>query len=109
MTDKKLSLGERLIGGPRKLVRDIISSGVNTAIVQKYRMGLQTYTFILKRIKGVQKIIYIQNLENEFFSKENVYDINYIKDLKVEFVKNYTENERLKIRLREKTLQTKCI
>jgi hypothetical protein len=106
---KKLSLGERLIGGPRKLVRDIISPNVHTAIVQKYRMGLQTYTFIVKRIKGVQKIIYIQNQGEDFFSKENVYDINYIKDLKVEFVKNYTKKEESKIRLREKTLQTKYI
>ena len=109
MTGVKISLGERLIGGPRKLVGDIFSSNVETVKVQKYRMGLQTYTFIVKRIKGVRKIIYIEKLENEFFSNENVYDINYIKNLKVECVKNFTKEEHFKIVLYTKTLQTKSI
>jgi len=106
---KKLSLSKKIYGkGPRKLVGDIISSNVNTVKVREYKMALQPYTFIVEEIKGVKKIIYIENLGEDFFSNENVYDINYIKNLKVEFVKNYTEKS-INILLSKNRLKIKSI
>ena len=106
-------LGEKLYNpkkyGRIRVVSDIISPNVQGATVQQYRKGHQTYTFIVKKIQGFLKIIYIQNLKKDFFSNENVYDINYIKSLNVEFVKKFTKKERSKINLCEKTLQTKSI
>ena len=101
------SLGEKYFGLKRS-VGKLISSNVRTFLVQKYRNGLQTYTFIVKNIGGIKKIIYIQNLENEFFSNENVYNIDYIKNLKVECVMDFNK-EYKKIKCCSRTLQSKYI
>ena len=101
------SLGEKYFGLKRS-VGKLISSNVRTFLVQKYRKGLQTYTFIVKNIGGIKKIIYIQNLENEFFSNENVYNIDYIKNLKVECVMDFNK-EYKKIKCCRRTLQSKYI
>jgi hypothetical protein len=96
------------IFGQKKMVRDIISFNVRSFRVQKYKIGLQTFTFILKNINGIKKIIYIQNLEKDFFSEESEYNIDYIKNLKVECVKNFKKEYR-KIRLCSRTFQSKYI
>ena len=95
--------------GPITYVGDLISSNLRTLRVKKYRMGLQTYTFIRLYINGVKKIIYIQNLENEFFSNKNVYNMNYINDLKVESIMDDSKEENKKISLRRRSLQSKEI
>jgi hypothetical protein len=94
--------------GPIMSVRDVIPYTVGNIKVQKYRMGLQNYTFIRVSIDGIKKVIYIQNLGNEFFSEESVYDIDYIKDLKVECIRNFNQ-EYNKIRLYSRTFQSKYI
>jgi len=101
------SLGEKYFGLKRS-VGKLISSNVRTFLVQKYRKGLQTYTFIVKNIQGMKKIIYVQNLGNEFFSNESVYNIDYIKNLKVECVMDFNK-EYKKISLRSRTLKSKYI
>jgi len=93
--------------GPRTYVGDLISSNLRTLRVKKYRMGLQTYTFIRLYINGVKQIIYIQNLENEFFSNKNVYNMDYIKDLKVECIMDDSNEENNKISLRRHTLESR--
>jgi len=103
----RISLGEKYFG-PIMCVRDVIPNTVGNIRVQKYKMGLQNCTFIRVSIDGIKKVIYIQNLENEFFSKESVYDINYIKDLKVECIRNFNQ-EYNKIRLYSRTFQSKYI
>jgi hypothetical protein len=95
--------------GPITYVGDLVSSNLQTLRVKKYRMGLQTYTFIRLYINGVKKIIYIQNLENEFFSNKNVYNMNYINDLKVEYIMDDSNEENKKINLRRRSLQSKEI
>ena len=102
-----IKLGEKYLG-PKILVGELISSNVRIFHVQQYKMGLQTYTFILKNIQGVRKIIYVQNLGNDFFSNESVYNINYIKNLKVECVMDFNK-EYKKISLRSRTLKSKYI
>lgn len=103
----RIKLGEKYFG-PKILVGELISSNVRTFHVQQYKMGLQTYTFILKNIQGVKKIIYVQNLGNDFFSNESVYNIDYIKNLKVECVMDFNK-EYKKISLRSRTLKSKYI
>ncbi len=107
LCEKNISLGEKYFG-PQMFVGDIIFFNVRSFRVQKYKMGLQTYTFILKNINGIKKIIYIQNLEKDFFSDESEYNIDYVKNLKVECVKNF-KKEYNKIRLYNKTIETKYI
>ena len=104
----RIKLGEKYFG-PKILVGELISSNVRTFRVQQYKMGLQTYTFILKNIQGMKKIIYIQNLGNEFFSNESVYNIDYIKNLKIECIVDDSIEENEKISLRSHTIQTKYI
>jgi hypothetical protein len=103
----RIKLGEKYFG-PKILVGELISSNVRIFHVQQYKMGLQTYTFILKDFQCAKKIIYIQNLGNDFFSNENVYNINYIKNLKVECVIDFNK-EYKKIRLCSRTLKSKYI
>jgi hypothetical protein len=90
-------------------VGDVIHPNVRNLSVKKYRNGLQTYTFIRLYINNVKQIIYIQNLGKEFFSNENVYDIDDIKNLKVECIVNDSIEENKKISLRKHTLQSKYI
>jgi hypothetical protein len=93
----------------RKFVRNIIHPKVRNLSVKKYRIGLQTYTFIRLYINDVKQIIYIQNLEKEFFSSENVYSIDYIKNLKIECIVDDSIEENEKITFRSHTIQTKYI
>jgi uncharacterized protein YlbG (UPF0298 family) len=70
------------------VVCDIIYGNVQTLKVIQYSMGLTTYTIIQAGINGMYKILYIPNLEKDFFSDENVNNLDYIKDLEVLRIKN---------------------
>jgi len=99
------SLGE--IFGQKKLVRDFFLFDEDI-LVQKYKMGLQTFTFIVKNIDGIEKIIYIQNLEKDFFLEESVYNIDYIKNLNVH-CENIFDKEYNQIILSNRSYQSKNI
>ena len=105
---RRFKLGEKYFG-QRMYVGDLISSNIRFLGVKKYRIGLQHYTFIRLYINGVKKIIYIENLKNEFFSDQHVCNMNYIRSLKVEYIMDDSEEENEKIRSRSKTLQLKEI
>jgi hypothetical protein len=70
------------------VVCDIIYGNVQTLKVIQYSMGLTTYTIIQAGINGMYKILYISNLEKDFFSDENVNNLDYIKYLQVLRIKN---------------------
>ena len=103
---ENISLGKKYFG-ERIFLGTLIHSNSTSICIKKYRMGLQNYTFIRLYINGIKKIVYIQNLENEFFSKENKYNFDYIKGLKVEYIMKDSIGENNKITLRSKKLQSK--
>ena len=105
---EKISLGEKYFG-KRIVLGTLIHSSARSLCIKKYRMGLQNYTFIRLYINGIKKIVYIQNLGKEFFSKENEYNFDYIKDLKVECIMEDSIEENNKITMRSKNLQSKYI
>ena len=92
----------------RKFVSDVIHPNLQKVRVQRFRMGIQYRTFIRLYIGGIRKIIYIQNLGSEFFSKESVHNFDYIKGLKVECIKDSVQ-EYKKISLNRQPLQSKYI
>jgi hypothetical protein len=89
---QKIRLGQINLGKQKfrtiPAVSDLISGNVQTLKVIQYSMGLTTYTIIQAGINGMYKILYIPNLEKDFFSDENVDNLDYIKDLKVLRIKN---------------------
>lgn len=92
MTKKIVSLGERYFGNNR--VGDIISQNkINFISFYTYKRVFQTYNVLYVNENFIFKVLYLSSPEKDFFEKNVKYRFDYIKDLKVESIKDFNEEE----------------